>query len=73
MKNAAKMTLVNAVKMMARTEMHFSRKNFGISNLIKFEILHIFTENLNIVDDDDDIGQDFVLFYHGYVSNISKT
>ena len=43
MKNAAKMTVVNAVKMMARAEMHFSWENFGISNLIKFDILHIFT------------------------------
>ena len=49
MKNAAKMTVVNAVKMMARAEMHFSWENFGISNLIKFDILHILTER----DDDE--------------------
>ena len=56
MKNAAKMTVVNAVKMMARAEMHFSWENFGISNLIKFDILHIFTEH-----DDDENDQTVVL------------
>ena len=56
MKNAAKMTVVNAVKMMARVEMHFSWENFGISNLIKFDILHIFTEH-----DDDENDQMVVL------------
>ena len=35
--------------------MHFSWENFGISNLIKFDILHIFTEHLYVSDDDDDI------------------
>ena len=35
MKNAAKMTVVNAVKMMGpRTEMHFSWKNFGKFNQV---------------------------------------
>ena len=53
MKKAAKMTVVNAVKMMARAEMHFSWENFGISNLIKFDILHSFTENHNVFDNDD--------------------
>ena len=56
MKNAAKMTVVNAVKMMARAEMHFSWENFGISNLIKFDILHIFAEH-----DDDENDQMVVL------------
>ena len=50
------MTVVNAVKMMARAEMHFSWENFGISNLIKFDILHIFAEH-----DDDENDQMVVL------------
>ena len=36
MKNAAKMTVVNAVKMMARAEMHFSWEKFGKFN----QVLH---------------------------------